>query len=152
MIKNRNNPILQGVNGALTLGFMVTMVITAVGFLIYWIMSIRNRILQFGILRAMGLKLRELIEMLVLEQLLISLVAIFIGILIGSVTGNIFVPMLKMAFNTSDQVPPFKVIAYVGDYIKIYSVVAVIIAVGLLVIGRFVAKIKIAQAIKLGED
>jgi putative ABC transport system permease protein len=152
VIKNRNNPILQGVNGALTLGFMVTMVITAVGFLIYWIMSIRNRILQFGILRAMGLRLSELIQMLVLEQMLISLVAILIGAVIGSVTGNIFVPMLKLAFSTSDQVPPFKVMAYTGDYIKIYVIVAAIIAIGLIVIGRFVAKIKIAQAIKLGED
>lgn len=152
LIKSKNDPILQGINGALTLGFLVTMVITAIGFLIYWIMSIRSRLLQFGILKAMGLTFRELIGMLVLEQFLISVVAILIGIVIGGASSDIFVPMLKVAFNTSDQVPPFKVVAYGGDYIKIYVVIGIILIVGLIIIGRFIWKIKINQAIKLGED
>lgn len=152
VIKSKNDPILQGINGALTLGFLVTMLITAIGFLIYWIMSIKSRLLQFGILKAMGLTFRELIGMLVLEQFLVSVVAILLGVIIGGVSSDIFVPMLKVAFNTSDQVPPFKVVAYMEDYIKIYIIIAIILIVSLLIIGRFVSKIKINQAIKLGED
>ncbi|MBZ9686002.1 ABC transporter permease [Clostridium estertheticum] len=152
IIKSKNDPILQGINGALTLGFLVTMAITAVGFLIYWIISIRSRILQFGVLRAMGFTFKELIKMLIWEQFLISVTAIFMGVIIGGVVSDIFVPMLKVAFNTSEQIPPFKVIAYGGDYIKIYATIGIILLAGLIIIGRFVSKIKINEAIKLGED
>lgn len=48
------------------------MLITAVGFAIFWILSIRDKVLQFGILRAMGLSLKKLIGMLGIEQILIS--------------------------------------------------------------------------------
>lgn len=51
-------------NGALTLGFVVIMLMTVIGFLIYWIISIRSRTLQFGVLRAMGVTFREVIATL----------------------------------------------------------------------------------------
>lgn len=152
IIKSKNDPILQGINGALTLGFVVTMAITAIGFLIYWIMSIRSRVLQFGVLRAMGLSFKELLGMLIMEQTLISLIAILVGDVVGRVTSRIFVPMLQLAFNTSDQVPPFKVAHYVGDFTKIYSIIGIIVVLGLIALGTFISKIKINQAIKLGED
>jgi putative ABC transport system permease protein len=52
IISIKNDPILQGTNGSLTLGFISTILITIIGFLMYWILSIMGRALQFGILRA----------------------------------------------------------------------------------------------------
>ena len=78
-------------NGALTLVFIIIMVMCIIGFLIYWILSIKSRTLQFGILRAMGMKFREIIMMIVYEQLLVSGVAIFAAIFIGGVTSDLFV-------------------------------------------------------------
>ena len=60
--------MLQGMNGALTLGFIIIMVMCIIGFLIYWILSIKSRTLQFGILRAMGMKFREILMMIVYED------------------------------------------------------------------------------------
>ena len=37
------DPLLQGTNGVLTMSFIVTMILCAAGYLIYWIMSIRSR-------------------------------------------------------------------------------------------------------------
>lgn len=152
IVKSKNDPILEGINGSLTLSFLLAMMIVAVGFLIYWIMSIRGRVLQFGILRAMGLTFRELIQMLLLEQLLISVISILVGVGIGCLTSRIFVPMLAIAFTTSDLVPPFKTVAYVGDYLKIFAIMALMLAGGLAVLSAMISKIKINQAIKLGED
>lgn len=152
IIESRNDPILEGINGALTLSFLMTMIVTAAGFLIYWIMSIRSRILQFGILRAMGLAYRELIKMLALEQVLISLLSILVGVVVGYGTSRIFVPMLQMAFNTADQVPPFEVAANLGDYLKIFAVMAVILIGGIAALSVLIRKIKMDQALKLGED
>ena len=152
LIRVKNEPMLQGANGAMTMGFIVTMLVSAVGFIIYWILSIKARVLQFGILRAMGLTFGKLIGMLLSEQLLISGTALLMGILTGGVAAKLFVPMLGMVYSAQSQVPPFRVIADQSDYVKIYIIVGFILVVGLVVLARLIAKIKITQALKLGED
>ncbi len=152
LIKMKNDPMLQGMNGMLTLGFIASMLISLLGFLIYWIISIQNRVLQFGILRAMGMSLSKVIGMLACEQLLVSGAAIVIGIVIGGVTGDMFIPLLQIMYSSVDQVPPFKIMANGADYLKIYAVIGIMISMGFLILWRIISKIKIDQAVKLGED
>lgn len=152
IIKAKNDPMLQGTNGALTLGFIVTMSVSTIGFLIYWILSIRQRVLQFGIFRAMGLSVGKLMGLLAWEQLLISATAILVGVFVGGLTSDLFVPLLQLVYSAADQVPPFKVMASGKDYAKIYGVVAFMLVIGVGVLSIIISKIKIHQAIKLGED
>lgn len=152
VIENKNDPMLQGTNGVLTLGFVVTIAISAIGFLIYWILSIKRRVLQFGILRAIGLSMHKIIGMLVWEHILISAVAIFIGIIIGGITSDLFVPLLQMAYSAEQQILPFKVVAYGQDYLRLYTVVTTMLIGGFAVLGTLISRIKINQALKLGED
>lgn len=152
IIKVKNDPMLQGTNGALTLGFIVTMSVSTIGFLIYWILSIRQRVLQFGIFRAMGMSIRKIMGLLAWEQLLISATAILIGIIVGGLTSDLFVPLLQMIYSAAEQVPPFKVVAARQDFTKIYAVVASMMAVGIGILSMIISRIKIHQAIKLGED
>jgi putative ABC transport system permease protein len=70
----------MGTNGILTLGFMVTVAAFAIGFLLYWVLSIKGRTLQFGILRSMGLSKMRLSWMLVYEQIMITGAPIFASI------------------------------------------------------------------------
>ncbi len=122
------------------------------GFLIYWILSIQRRALNFGIFRAIGLSGRKVIGMLACEQFLISGLSIGMGIVIGLVSSGWFVPLLQIANNTAEQVPPFHVVASPMDFIRIFGVVFLMLAVCLLVLGVLVSRIRIAQVIKLGED
>lgn len=39
----KNDPMLQGTNGILTVGFVIVLLLCTVGFLIYWILSIQSR-------------------------------------------------------------------------------------------------------------
>lgn len=152
IIKRKNDPMLQGTNGALTMGFVITMLVSTIGFLIYWALSIRSRVLQFGIFRAMGLSMRNIIIMLVNEQLLISGIAVLMGIIIGGLTSDLFIPLLKIAYSVEDLSIPFRVFAYGTDYVKIYSIVGVMLLSGITILGILVSRININQAIKLGED
>ena len=61
LIALKNEPVFQGTNGVLTADFIIVLLLCMVGFLIYWILSIRSRELQFGIFRAMGLSMQEII-------------------------------------------------------------------------------------------
>ena len=152
LINEKNRPTLQGMNGGLTLGFIITMIMAIVGFLIYWILSIKGRTLQFGILRAMGMTMREIIVMLGYEQILVSGVSIAIAFIIGGITSDIFVPVFQSMYAVTDQIPPFIVSAAAGDYIKIYILIAIMLVGGFTILGGIIRKININKALKLGED
>jgi putative ABC transport system permease protein len=152
LIEVKNDPLLQGLNGMLTLSFIITMLITAIGFLIYWTLSIRSRALQFGIFRAMGMSLGKVLAIILYEQVMISVVSIVVGIVLGGVTSNLFVPMMQLVYAASHQIPPFVVVAKRADYYKIYGILGFILLVGGLTLSRIIAGIKIDQALKLGED
>ncbi len=152
LIAEKTEPSLQGMNGGLTLGFVIIMIMSIIGFLIYWILSIKGRTLQFGILRAMGVKMREIIGILGYEQILVSGVSIAVAFVIGGVVSDLFVPMFQSMYAVVDQIPPFRVAAMQSDYIKIYTLIVIMLGGGFAILGTIIKKININKALKLGED
>ncbi len=150
--KAKNDPFLLALNGILTLGFIISILISFVGFLLYWILSLKGRTLQNGIMRAIGLSLRQLIGMLALEQLLTSGVAILIGVAIGNLASRLFVPNFQIAFNPGSLVPPFKVMFEAIDFFRLYSIVIFMLLLGLGILSYMLSRIRVHQALKLGED
>jgi putative ABC transport system permease protein len=152
LVTAKNDPFLMALNGVLTLGFIISILISFVGFLLYWVLSLKGRTLQNGILRAVGLSLRQLVAMLALEQLLTSGVAILIGVLVGNVASRLYVPNFQIAFNPSSLVPPFKVMFAAIDFVRLYSTVGFMLLIGLAILTYMLSRIRIHQALKLGED
>ena len=148
----KNDPQLQGLNGALSLGFIVSMLICAVGFLIYWIISIQGRVLQFGIYRAMGMSKKSILGIIGAEQILISGVSIAFGILIGDVTSTLYLPLFKILNRSDGSSIPYKIITLASDYIKIYTILGAILLICFAVLSRLMLRIRIDQAVKLGEE
>ena len=152
IIASRNTPVLQGTNGVLTVDFIITLAICAVGFLIYWVLSIKSRVLQFGVFRAMGLSFRGVLSILINEQVLISGISILLGVAIGEISSELFVPIIQVAYSASEKIIPIKIVMEAGDYARLFSVVGGMMLGCLVVLGVLVSRIKIAQALKLGED
>jgi len=152
VVESRINPMLQGINGVLTVGFIVTLLVCFTGFLIYWVLSIRSRVLQFGIFRAMGMQMRELVRMLINEQVLVTLTAIVLGAAVGEIAARLFVPLVQASYAGNEQVIPILVVSELSDYRNLYIVIGTMVVICLAVLGVYVSKIKIAQALKLGED
>lgn len=152
LIRSKNDPFQLAINGVMTLGFIISIVISFCGFLLYWILSLSSRVLQLGILRAMGISFRQLIFMLIGEQLLTSGAAIGIGLLTGSLTSRFFVPMFQLSLQSTSQVPPFQVTFDPRDQFQLYIIVSTMLVIGLFILGTMLSRIKIHQAVKLGED
>jgi len=148
----KNDPVYQGTNGILTVGFIVVLVLCCTGFLIYWVLSIRARELQFGIFRAMGMSMRELITMLVTEQLLISGSSIALGVLIGKLSSRLFIPLIQIAYTSADQVLPIKILSSSEDFVRLFVIIGGMMLICIGVLAGIISKIKISQALKLGED
>lgn len=152
LIRSKNDPFRLAINGVMTLGFVISMLISFLGFLVFWILSLSGRTLQFGVLRAMGIPFGQIIGMLISEQLLTSGAAVLIGVLTGNVVSRLFVPLFELSFNPAEQVPPFDIVFRLGDYVQLYGMVAVMLTVGLCVLGYRLSRVKISQALKLGEE
>lgn len=146
------DPLLQGTNGVLTMGFIVTILLCGVGYLIYWIMSIRSREMIFGVLRACGMHKGELFHMLMNEQIFSGVFSVFAGIGIGKLASVMFVPILQQAYAASNQVLPMKLVVNASDMMRLYGVIAGVMIVCLLVLILLLLKMNVAKALKLGEE
>ncbi len=150
--EGKNDPVLQGTNGILTVGFIVVLLLCSVGFLIYWILSIKSRSLQFGIFRAMGMSMREIFSMLLNEQLYISGLSIGLGAVVGRLAAGLYMPLIQLAYAASDHALPLELISYPEDSIRLFSVIGTVILLCMLILVGLISHLKIAQALKLGED
>lgn len=146
------DPLLQGTNGILTIGFLITMLLCSVGYLIYWILSIKSRELIFGVLRAEGMHRGEIYCLLLLEQLFCGGFAILSGTLVGIFSSRMFVPILQVAYAASNQALPMHLITRQQDMIKLYSIIGVLLLVSLGILMAMVRRLNVAKALKLGEE
>ena len=147
-----DDPLLQGTNGVLSMGFIVTLLLCAIGYLIYWIMAIRERELMFGVLRACGFHKSELIQMLFNEQIFCGIFSVFAGIGIGRLSARMFVPILQQAYASEDQVLPMQLIMNAADMYRLYAVIAVTMLLALGVLVGIIFKMNVTKALKLGEE
>jgi putative ABC transport system permease protein len=147
----KNEPVLQGSNGLLSVSFMTAVVICAIGFLTYWIISIKSRTLQFGISRALGVTKLGIMLMLISEQILVSGVAFFVGIVIGKVGSAMFVPLLGLNYISPLDVVPFIVRAMRPDFYRILIIMCGMLLICFAIFSGIVIKQKVDRAIKLGE-
>lgn len=152
LVKLKNEPELQATNGILTVGFIAILVLCSVGFLIYWILSIQSRALQFGIFRAMGMSMKEVLGMLLNEQLFVTGISIASGILVGELASQLFVPMIQMVYSSGRQLIPAEIQSAGDSTLKMYLVVGAVIILCMMILGYMIKKIRLAEALKLGED
>jgi putative ABC transport system permease protein len=152
LIAAKSDPFRLAVNGVMTLGFVISTGISFIGFLLYWVLSLSGRTLQFGILRAMGISFGQLLGMLVTEQALTSGAAVLLGAGVGKAVSHLFVPLFQLSFDTVSQAPPFRVTFDPSDSLKLFVIVSVMIGSGLVLLGLLLSRIRIHQAVKLGED
>ncbi len=148
----RTDTLFQGTNGILTLSFIIILLLCGVGYLIYWILSIRERELLFGVFRAMGMRKNEILHMLINEQIFCGVLSIAFGGFAGIISSRLFVPMIQITYAAENQVLPQTLITDSADTVKLFAVIAVMLCICIAVLVRNIAAMKITNALKLGED
>lgn len=152
LITQKKHPSRGGVFGILSLGFLVSVLVSLIGYILYWFFNLSSRIVQFGVLRAMGLKRSQLTGMLLLEQLFTAGLSIALGIGIGKLVSYLFLPFLQTAENVKTQVPPFRVVFEAKDTFQLYLVTLVMVVTGAGLLLLQVRRLRVHQAVKMGEE
>lgn len=148
----KRDPQKMGFYGIISVGFCVAVLIMVIGFLLYTFISLQGRMLQFGMLRAIGLSLRQLIQTLFLELIWSVGLGLAAGTLIGELISEIFVPFLRTAASFKEATPPFFIVIAGADIWTIYEVLLPVFFAALAVLSLILARLQIHQAVKLGEE
>lgn len=148
----RRDPQRTGLYGVLTIGFVVSAVLTVLGFLLYAVLSLRSRLLQLGVLRAIGLSAGQLLTSLGLEQAYTVGIGMAAGTGLGLLSARLFVPFLQLGGDLAEQIPPFRIVTDPVDRFRLYAVLGVMLLAGLVSLIFVVSRMQINQAVKLGED
>lgn len=150
--ENKNSATVQITNGMFTLSFILSLIVCSVGFLLYWVMTLKQRELQFGIYRAMGMRMREVKAMLLNEQIFLSFLPLLAGAGIGITATAMFVRLISIIYLPQKHNIGVNVYIYPSDMLELAGVLFVAVAVCYVVISRLLKSMKIAQALRLGED
>lgn len=150
--ENKNSATVQITNGMFTLSFILSLIVCSVGFLLYWVMTLKQRELQFGIYRAMGMRMREVKAMLLNEQIFLSFLPLLVGAGIGIAATAMFVRLISIIYLPQKHNIGVNVYIYPSDMLELAGVLFVAVAVCYVVISRLLKSMKIAQALRLGED
>ncbi len=145
------NPSRQGVLGLLSTGFLAASLLTVIGFLVYALLSFHQRFIQLGVLRAIGLSVSQMGAVLALEQSLLVFAGIAAGTGIGILAAYLFIPYLPMVVGAQADILPSVVQIAWSDILRIYAVFGAMFALGVGATLASLRKMKLFQAVKLGE-
>jgi len=137
--------------GVLNVGFIATGLMPGIGFVLYSFASLRRRFIQLGILQALGLSVAQLIGYLVLEQFMLMGLAIIFGASIGLLVSYMFLPFLQVGAGAGAMIPPFDILIGWAEssWLSIgFGIVLVVTTLGTII---YLARIKVFQAVKMGE-
>ncbi len=150
--EQRDSTLIQITNGMFSIGFVISLTVCAVGFLIYWILTIRERELIYGIYRSMGMTMGEMFRMLALEQMFSSLFACAAGFGVGILTTFLFTKLISIVYLPREHNIPLEVIFKAADAGKMVAIVLIVFLVCFMIIYRIIKNMNITKAIKLGDD
>jgi putative ABC transport system permease protein len=90
--------------------------------------------------------------MLLNEQLFISGLSIATGALVGHLTAKLYMPLIQIAYAASDNALPLNVVSLPSDSVRLFTVVGAMMLICMVILSVLISRMKIAQALKLGED
>ena len=147
----QKQPQRQGLFGVLSVGFLAAALLTVLGFLLYTLFSFRRRFIELGTLRSIGLSSLQMTTFLAWELAFLILVGIGAGTLLGTSVSNQFIPYLQVGNSAADLTPPFLVGIAWPAITRVYALFGILFVTALGVLVTLLLRMKIFQAIKLGE-
>jgi putative ABC transport system permease protein len=147
----QERPERQGLFGLLSVGFLASAILTVLGFLLYALFSFRRRFIEMGMLRAIGLSIQQMTALLAAELAFLVLLGIGVGTALGVFASRLFVPFLQIGASAASQYPPFQIEIAWLSIIQIYILFFLLFIAALGALSALLVRMKIFQAIKLGE-
>jgi hypothetical protein len=101
------DPMALGLRSVTFFGYVITTILSLIGFATYFYMSARRREATHGVLRSIGMSPRQLYSMLATEQVVLILFGLALGTALGLILNRIVLPGLPITLGEQTPIPPF---------------------------------------------
>ncbi len=152
ILEARSDATQTGTFGILTIGFLISTILTLLGFLAYSFISFRRRLKEFGILRAMGLSIRQMIALFAFENGFLIVLGTVVGTLLGLLTGAMFIPFLQLSSDQLASAPAFIVETAWDDIARIFALFGFVLAAAFPVSIWMLRRMRIHEAMQFGDE
>jgi putative ABC transport system permease protein len=152
ILEARNDATQMGTFGILSIGFLISTVLTLLGFLMYSFISFRRRLQEVGILRAMGLSVRQMIVLFAFENGFLIALGTVVGTLLGVLTGAMFIPFLQLSADQLASTPAFIVETAWSDIGRVFVLFGMVLAVAFPALVWMLRRIRIHEAMQFGDE
>lgn len=139
-----------GVFGTLSVGFVASAFMAALGLLTYGYASLHERMYLFSVMRAIGMKRPEILSQVALEYLFLTAYGAIAGVIGGSTAASLFVPLFRVTGEKGIPQPPLlPIIAQEQIWPLVIIFVVVMIVLELIVISGAIYQ-RLSRALRLG--
>ncbi len=148
----RSDSLHLSISSALTLDFIIAALLSVVGFVALFYLIAKQRAFEFGVLRAMGLSLRQLTHALGWEQGLLLALSLLLGVPLGYLVAAVTLPPLSTDDTGIPFLPPLvarlnaPLVAKQGMFLLICLLAALLATT---VIFR---RLRVQEVLRLGEE
>jgi putative ABC transport system permease protein len=151
ILKEQARPERQGLLGLLSVGFGAAALLTALGFTLYALFTFRRRQVELGVMRAMGMSPAHMAVYVICELGFLLLIGGAAGTGLGVLASHVYIPTLQIGAEATARVPPFVVEIAWPAMLRVYALFGGLYLVALALLVRSLLKMRLFDAIKLGE-
>ena len=147
------DPLVQaGWNSLLGISFSTVLLVSAIGFMVHARVSFEGRRSEFALLRAIGLSMRQVVLLVVLEQAVVIGVAVGVGVFLGTRLGATIMPYLASSGEGVRVAPPMITQIDWGGFGLTIGLMAGVFAIVVAAIVASVYRMSIDRVMRLGEE
>jgi ABC-type antimicrobial peptide transport system permease subunit len=151
-----SNPIEAGMRGLLLVGALTAAALAVLGTIVQSALAARQRVVQFAVLRTMGMASRQLTGVLLSEQVAVYIFGLLGGTVLGALLATATLPFLQFGDTAIDPatlgVPPYVLSIDLTNLAWFYLALVLAFVVALAIAARYAATIGLGKTLRLGED
>ncbi|MGQ0608911.1 MAG: FtsX-like permease family protein [Chloroflexota bacterium] len=147
-----DDPVALGVIGALAIGSIAALIVAIIGFVVSAVVSTRERLGEFALLRAMGMSPGQLSAWLTFENAFLLAAGIVAGSGLGLLLSWLVLPFVTLTAEARVVVPPVLVeIPWLAIGV-VHLLAAVGLVVAVVVIGGILRRVPVSGVLRAGQD
>jgi putative ABC transport system permease protein len=141
-----------GIFGTLSVGFIASATMAVISLLIHSYAALQERFYFFGVMRAIGMKRRQVIIQVVQEYAFLTLFGAISGAIIGGFASRLFTPFFRVTGQEGVPLPPLIPVIAQEEIIRLVLIfTGFLIMIELLIIAR-VLNALVFRAIRMGHQ
>jgi putative ABC transport system permease protein len=149
----QQDALAQGTSGALRLNTLTLALFSVTAFALFHFFAAQQRVVEFGVLRAMGLSARQLLALLLTEGALALALGLAAGVGIGYGLSRVMIPYLSQALSASlSGVSIEQIVMDWPSVAQLYTLLVVFYGLVLVLLLLLLTRVGVHQAMRMGDE